>query len=148
MPFRFPLEAVLHFRQSQEHQQELRFRSLNQQVARMRHLIEQIEERIRHSQTRARAEMDKGTTAAEIRFALDGTITLRQLRQDMERERVRLQHLCDQQRKVLQQARRERETYERLREQQLQEYNRSQNRRQQRQFDDMFLLRRSYLRTT
>jgi flagellar export protein FliJ len=147
MPFRFPLEAVLHFRQSQERQQELRFRSLNQQVAGMRHLIEQADERIRHAQALARKELETGTTAAEMRFAVDGTFSLRQLRQDMERERVRLQHLCDQQRKVLQQARRERETYENLREQQRQEYDRNLNRREQRQLDDLFLLRRSYLRS-
>lgn len=147
MPFRFPLEAVLHFRQSQEHQQELRFRSLSQQAASMRHLMQQADLRIQQAQLGARKELDTGTTAAEMRFALGCETSLRQLRQDMERERARLQHLCDQQRKVLQQARRERETYERLREQQLQQYNRNQDRREQRKLDDMYLLRRTYLRT-
>ena len=43
MPFHFPLQAVLHYRQSVEHQQELRLRAANQQVVRVQHLIEQTD---------------------------------------------------------------------------------------------------------
>ena len=72
MAFHFPLQAVFHFRQSVEHQQELRLRTANQQVARARRVVEQFDERIRQVQLRQCQELGAGTTSAEMRFALTG----------------------------------------------------------------------------
>ena len=47
MAFHFPLQAVYQFRKSLEHQQELRLRAANQQVAKVHHLLEQTEAGIR-----------------------------------------------------------------------------------------------------
>jgi len=146
MPFRFPLQAVFHFRQSMEHQQELRLRTANQQVARARRVVEQFDERIRQMQFRQTHELGVGTTSAELRFALAGEAALRLQRQDAERDLVRWQNLCDRQQKIFQQARRERETFESLRNHQLRDYERAAARREQRQLDDLFLLRQSYLK--
>ena len=71
---------------------------------------------------------------------------LRLQRQDAERDLARWQNLRDQQQKIFQQARRERETFESLRDHQLHEYERDARRREQRQLDDLFLLRQSYLK--
>ncbi len=144
--FHFPLQAVFHFRQSVEHQQELRLRAANQQVAKVRHGLEQIDERIRQMQARESQELQAGTTAAELRFALGCEAALRQLRQETERELARWEKLRDQQQRIFQQARRERETFESLRDQQLRDYQRAAARREQRQLDDLFLMRQSYLR--
>jgi flagellar export protein FliJ len=146
MAFHFPLQAVFHFRQSVEHQQELRLRAANQQVAKVRHGIEQIDERLRLMQAREAQELQAGTTAAELRFALGWEASLRQLRQETERELARWEKLRDQQQRIFQQARRERETFESLRDQQLCDYQRDAARREQRQLDDLFLLRQAYLR--
>jgi flagellar export protein FliJ len=146
MAFHFPLQAVFHFRQSVEHQQELRLRTANQQVAKARHLIDHIDDRIRQIQTRQAQQLQAGTTSAELRLALTGEAWLRQQRQDAERELMRWQNLRDQQQKIFQQARRERETFESLRDRQLQQYQRDAARREQRQLDDLFLLRQAYLR--
>ena len=146
MPFHFPLQAVFHFRQSIEHQQELRLRAANQQVSKVRHLLDQIDERIRQVQTRESQELGAGTTSAELRFALSCEASLRQQRQEAQRELSRWQNLRDQQQKIFQQARRERETFESLRDHQLREYERDAARREQRQLDDLFLLRRAHLR--
>jgi flagellar export protein FliJ len=146
MAFHFPLQAVFHFRQSVEHQQELRLRTANQQVARARRVVEQFDERIRQVQLRQCQELGAGTTSAEMRFALTGEAALRLQRQDAERDLVRWQGLRDQQQKIFQQARRERETFESLRDHQLHEYERDARRREQRQLDDLFLLRQSYLK--
>ena len=59
---------------------------------------------------------------------------------------MRWQGLRDQQQKIFQLARRERETFESLRDHQLHEYERDARRREQRQLDDLFLLRQSYLK--
>jgi flagellar protein FliJ len=146
MAFHFPLQAVFHFRQSVEHQQELRLRAANQQVARVRHVLDQIDDRIRQVQIRESQELGVGTTSAELRFALGCEAALRQQRQDAERELLRWQSLRDQQQKIFQQARRERETFESLRDHQLREYQRDAARREQRLLDDFFLLRQAYLR--
>ncbi len=145
MAFRFPLEAVLHFRKSLEHQQELRLRSANQQVARARHLIEQLDHAIGQLQARQSQELGAGTTAAEMRFALERESELRQHRHNLDRELMRLETLRDQQQKIFQQARRERETFESLRDHQLHEYELASARREQRELDTMFLLRQAYI---
>ena len=146
MAFHFPLQAVFHFRQSVEHQQELRLRAANQQVARVRHVLDQIDDRIRQVQLRAAHELGTGTTSAEVRFALSSEASLRQQRVDTEHELTRWQTLRDQQQKIFQRARREREIFESLRDHQLREYQRDAARREQRQLDDVFLLRQAYLR--
>lgn len=146
MPFHFPLQTVFHFRQSLEHQQELRLRAANQQVARVRHVLDQIDERLRQVHLRQSQELSLGTTAAELRFALLNEVTLHQQHQEVERELLRWQNLRDQQQKILQLARRERETFESLRDHQLREYERNATRREQCQLDDLFLLRQAYLR--
>jgi len=146
MAFHFPLQAVFHFRQSVEHQQELRLRAANHQVSRVRHLLDQLDERIRQVQIRESQELGVGTTSAELRFALWGEASLRQQRQDAELELSRWQNLRDQQQKIFQQARRERETLERLRDNQLREHEREAARCEQRQLDELFLLRQAYLR--
>jgi len=146
MAFTFPLHAVLHLRQSLEHQQELRLRSANQQVARVRHLLEQMDLHRERLLLLQGDELTAGTTAAELRFSLlcDGEI-LRH-RRELEQQLVRLQQLRDQQREIFQQARRARETLESVRDRQLLMYQKQAARREQRNMDDLFLLRRSFLR--
>ncbi|HTW57929.1 MAG TPA: flagellar export protein FliJ [Terriglobales bacterium] len=146
MAFRFPLDAVLHFRQSVEHQQELRLRAANQQVARVRHMIEQIEVRMRQMRLQESQQLGTGTTAAELRFAASCQDALREQRQATQRELHRLQSFRDEQQRIFHRARRERETFESLRDHQRREYEREAARLDQRRLDDFFLLRQSYLR--
>lgn len=146
MPFHFPLDAVLHFRQSLEHQQELRLRAANQQVAAVRKLIDLIDERVRLSRIGLSQALVLGTASAEMGFALASRASLHRKREDLERELNRRKGLRDQQQQIFEQARRERETFATLRDRQLHAYNRNEARLEQRQLDDLFLLRRSYLR--
>jgi flagellar export protein FliJ len=146
MPFEFPLAAVLHLRQSVEHQQELRLRTANQQIARVRDLMEQLDNHLRDRQLGASRALADGTTAAELRFVLDGDASLLHHRVTLEHELLRLQNVRDEQQRIYVQARRERETFESLRDHQLAEYQRDVLRRAQRQLDDTFLLRRSYMK--
>jgi flagellar export protein FliJ len=148
MPFRFALESVLHFRQSVEHQEELRLRAANQQVGRVRHMIEQIENRIKDMHARQSQELGAGTTAAELRFALSCEKGQLQQRQALLNELKRMEHLRDEQQKVFFRLRRERQTIEGLRDHQRQEYERNAARREQRAADDAFLLRQSFLQNT
>jgi flagellar protein FliJ len=146
MPFRFPLEAVFHFRQSVEHQQELRLRAANQQVLRVRHLIEQLDRRIEEAHNAELQQLKAGTTAAEIRFAILGQAAFAHQRGELERELSHLQHLRDEQQKLFEHQRRQRETLEGLRDGQLRVYKREVARLEQRNLDDLYLLQRSHSR--
>jgi flagellar export protein FliJ len=148
MAFHFSLEVVLHLRRSLERQQELRLRAANQLVARTRRIIDQIGDCIAQAHHGQSQQLVAGTTAAELRFALQGTAALEEQRQSLQRELARLENLREQQQRILQQARRERETFESLREHERRIYVLQATRREQRQQDDLFLLRRAYLRQT
>jgi flagellar export protein FliJ len=146
MAFDFPLHAVLHLRQSIERHQELRLRAANQQVARVQHGIEELDARRQQLQTSQSTELASGVTAAELRFGLQCEAELDRQRQELDLGLTRAQQLRDQQRALFQQARRARQTLEALREQQLRSYKVEAARREQRDLDDLFLLRREYLR--
>lgn len=146
MAFHFPLQTVLHLRESLEHQQELRLRAANQQVARVRHLIEQMDARRRELHGEQTKRLSSGMTAVELQFELLCDEELLRHRQDLEQQLTRLRQLREQQREVFYRARRARETLEALRDQQLRVYQKEAARREQRGLDDLFLLRRQYLR--
>jgi flagellar export protein FliJ len=145
MSFRFPLEAVLHFRQSLEHQQELRLRTANQAVARLSHLIEQVDNGKRQLRDNQSRELRRGTTSAEICFALGSESAFAVLRLKLGSELALAQKVRDEQRLVFAQARRQRQTLESLRKVQLEKYKRGAAQQQQRALDDLFLLRRAHL---
>jgi flagellar export protein FliJ len=142
MPFHFSLQAVLHLYQSLEHQQELRLRAANQQVARVRHMIEQLDTVKQQNRARQAQELQAGTTSAELEFARTMESALMKRRGELEVELVRVQQLRDEQQRNFHIARRRRETLSSLRKTQLKNYQREAARREQRQADDTFLLRR------
>lgn len=142
MPFCFSLQALLHFRQSLEHQQELRLQAANQQVARVRRQVEQIDASIREAHIRQTQQLGTGTTMAELRFLLLCEATLDQRRRELKQELGRQEKVRDDQREIFQQARRQRETLDSLRNQQHHVYQVEAVRREQRELDDLFLLRR------
>jgi flagellar export protein FliJ len=145
MPFHFLLQTVLHYRQSMEHQQELRLRAANQQVARAQHLIDQLDLQRKELQSREMEELSSGTSAAELQFGLLREASLLRRRREFEQQLTRVQQLRDQQREIFQQARRGREMLESVRDQQLHLYKKDAARREQRSLDDLFLMRREYL---
>jgi len=143
MGFRFALQSVLHLRQSLEHQQELRLRAANQQVARVKHGLEQIDTRRRQMQSMQAQELGSGLTAAELRFELHCEEAMQRQRRELEMQLARLLQWRDQQRVLLQRARQARETLEAVRDGELQRYRQQAARREQRTLDDLFLMRKN-----
>ncbi len=146
MAFHFTLDAVLHFRQSMEHQQELRLRVANQRVARLRHKIDHLDGRRQELYSAQTKELSTGMTAAEMRFALQCEVELLRHRRELEQQLAALERVREQQREIFQLARRARETLEAVHNQQLSLYQKAVLRREQRSLDDLFLMRREYLR--
>jgi flagellar export protein FliJ len=146
MAFDFKLQSIFHYRQSLEHQQELRLRAANQQVARMRHLIAQMDAHRQELHSAQNKQMSVGTTAAELQFELLCEVELLRHRRELGQQLVRLEQLREQQREILQHARQARETLEAVREKEFVLYTKEAGRREQRNLDDLFLMRREYLR--
>ena len=146
MAFHFSLQAVLHFRQSIEHQQELRLHAANQMVARVGHLIEQTDEQRQELHSTQARKLSSGMTAVELQFELLCEGELLRRRRELELQLARLQQLREQQREIFQQARRARETLEAVRDEQLRVHEKQARRREQRSLDDLFLLQREHLR--
>jgi flagellar export protein FliJ len=146
MPFQFPLQAVLHFRQSVEHQQELRLRAANQQVARVQRLIEVADAQRQSLYANQSKELSEGVSAAELQFGLLYEKDLLRHRKELDPQLAQVQQLRDQQREIFRRARQARETLESVRDRQLEIYKKDAARREQRSLDDLFLLRREYLR--
>jgi flagellar export protein FliJ len=141
MAFRFPIQAILHFRESVEHQEELRLRLVNQQVQRLRHQIEQYDcLRLQHERS-ASSEIAQGTTAAELVAGLQIKTSLIQQQNALKSELSRLNVVCREQQKRFKEARQKREMLGRLRENLRHEYERKKQRQQQRALDDLFLSR-------
>jgi flagellar export protein FliJ len=141
MAFEFPLQSVLHFRESIERQQELRLRAANQRVARVRRVIEQLETRRQEIRSVETRQLREGTTSAELRFELQREAGLVRHRGELEKQLIGLEKARDEQREAFQQARQARRTLEALREKQLVVYRKEALRREQRNLDDLFLMR-------
>lgn len=142
MAFRFSLKSVLHFRESIEHQQELLLREANQKVAKINHQIAQVEQQRRELESAQSRDLSTGTTAAELRFEVECDAELKRQVRELQRELAAAQRACEQQRQIFQQAKRERQKLESIRDQQLHAYRRQTARREQRNLDDLFLMRR------
>jgi flagellar export protein FliJ len=144
MAFHFSLEAVLRLRQGMERQQELRLRAAHQQVARVRHGIERIDHALGEAEQLSGRALASGTTSAELLFGLQSEAALVEHREKLGAELARLAKLRDQQAEIFRHARRQRETIESLRDQQVRDHKRVALRQEQRRVDDLFLLRRNY----
>lgn len=141
MGFHFSLDAVLHLRKSVEHQQELKLRAANQSVARARHAIEQFDASRQQLLAVQSRRLTDGTTAAEMRFELQCEAQLLRHRREAEQQLAKLEQAQAQQREALHQARKARETLEAVRDRQWSLYQKEALRRQQRNLDDLFLMR-------
>jgi flagellar export protein FliJ len=146
MAFRFALEVLLRVRQGLERQQELRLQEANLRVAMLLRQIEDVHSEAGNIEARRRPQLESGITAAELQFDVLCRSVLTERQHSLEKQLVgaeAFRRSCSQD---FQQARRQREVMDTLRLHQLQDYQQQQARKDQRRLDDLFLLRRAYLR--
>lgn len=144
MPFRFPLQSVLHLHQSLEHQHEMRLHAANQQVLKVLHWIAQLDHSIQDLRQETSREIESGTRSAAMIFAFEIESKLHAQHRELERELSRVTQIRDHERQAFEQASRERHKLEILRDRDAHQYRIQQNRREQRTLDESFLLNQSF----
>jgi len=145
MAFHFSLETLLRFRRSVERQRELSLLQAVQQVVSSMKEIEVVDHSISVIQKNEHQNIGAVVRAAQLHFDGMRSSVLRERRRELEKVLMQRESLRAQCQKEFQAAHRNREAVEVLRGEQLNRYEREKTRRDQKQMDDLFLLRREYL---
>jgi flagellar biosynthesis chaperone FliJ len=145
MASRSGLETLQKLRLSEERQQELLLRELNQQVRSLQQKISEVEVQLREHMNQEREKLARTLRALELHFdelcrssmvaygrALEAKLAAEVIQRDLQMQR-------------LLQAQRSREMVETLLRHQREADHREQLRREQQSVDEMFLLRAAYL---
>ncbi len=142
MAFRFALAPLLRLRQGIERQRILQLQEENLRFAQAQETLLQLDRSFAASAQSDSAELSRGSTGAELKFASVLRENLTRFRQELvtdlhKRELLRQKALAE-----YQTAYRDREILETLRSQQRSAYSQEQSRRQQQDLDATFLLQR------
>ena len=146
MPFRFALQTLLRFRESLEHQHELRLQEANLQVSGVERQIEALDRSQDGLSAYETHELEGGISAAQLHFHTHLRYVLKLRRDALQLELVRRRELQKLRQNELQAARAQHQAVATLRENQLRSYRLEERGRQQRSLDELFLLRREYFR--
>jgi flagellar export protein FliJ len=142
MSFHFPLAAVLRYRESIEQREYYALERTQQEIVRVEARIEEVEEDCSKATQDRAAELAHGIRAAHVQSAYEYQTALEQQRDALLALLQELKTKWRQQLSSYDVARRSRETLDKLREKQLDAYNREQAKREQAVMDDIFLSRR------
>jgi len=146
MAFHFPLDTLLRYRRSLEHQEKLRFQEALRQVAAVQSQIGTADQQLRALAETQSGQLSAGLTSAELHFHALCRNVLQRRREELQRELAEKQRLCELGRRHFLEAQRQREIVETLRRRQFQLYRQKETRVEQARLDEMFLLRRELLR--
>jgi flagellar export protein FliJ len=144
MAFRFSLNLVLRVRHGLERRQELLLAAANHQVSWLRQTRQEIQKRLALAASERVEKLNVGVSAAELHFEAGCRSALESYRQLIHKQLLEAEATRDACVERLRQLRRERETLEVLRQNELHAYRKQENRRAQRELDDILLLRRAY----
>lgn len=143
MSFHFSLQPILKLRKSYERLERLRLLGILAMIVRVREESAALEKESADARSRLRQTLGTGLAGVEIHLE----IACERLRADRRRAlETRLADLAQKhakQRLIYLNARRKREILENLRDRKWDEYRREQNRREQRELDELHLLHRA-----
>lgn len=142
MPFSFPLQPLLRYRRSLEHQRELALQAAHYELARTQQELERLQQFWLRSRRQLLDQARSGSTGAEMQFAAGWEQRLRDYSVMLAQQIERQQAARDLRMAEFQHARREREVLESLRDQQWRDYQEQERRREQALLDEAHLLRR------
>jgi flagellar export protein FliJ len=146
MAFQFSLEPVLRLRKSLERQQELLLREANRQMTALQLRIDNLNAQLSQHATLEALHLASTLSAAELQFMQLCRSVLLGQRGSLEKRLATAQAILDSRMISFRQAHQQREVLETLRQTQTQVYRQNEARQNQRQLDDLLLMRRAYLR--
>lgn len=141
MPFRFKLDAVLHFREGVERTEEAALHRIVQEIADVERQLQEKDLRQLHLREQREHDLVQKLPAVHLMEIVEQEEMLNKTVDDL---RLRLQQLHTQrieQLAVYQAAHQDRQVLSELREQQQRAYILDQNRQEQKMLDDIFLAR-------
>jgi len=142
MSFRFPLQAVLKYRENIERREYLALGRIHQQVAELEIQVRQAEELCAEATRKREAQTQRGMASVHLQEAYQHEQAL-EMRRDHLRSRLQqLRIKLEECRKAYELARQKHEIVDELRTQRFDAYRREQAKQQQLRIDDLFLSRR------
>jgi len=142
MAFRFSLETVLRLRETLEHTESLILERRYSELARAQGMLWEAEQNIIYSRETKNEELARGMTAIQLQLAIEEESRLQQQRDTLLRKLQEAQNLLREQLAAYRKARQKRDVLEELRKRNFESYRREQEKREQRERDETFLLRR------
>jgi len=139
MAFRFTLDSVLRLRCSMEHQQELLLQTANNKVADIHRKINSLDRIAGHLRERREREMSATVAASQLQFEQICDSVLAEYRRQLESDLFQARENCARQAEAFRNAHRDREILDTLRQNQFRDYMQNQDRRLQRELDDLLL---------
>jgi flagellar export protein FliJ len=141
MKFQFSLQPVLCLHASYERMEQLRLLTISAAIVRLRQEISAIDQQIAISRRNSQATLASGVVAAELHFALLAAATRLERKRGLQRQLADLEKKHQTQRSLYYAARQRHQTLQNLRDQRLHEFRIEAAREEQRQLDELFLLR-------
>ena len=146
MSFQFSLETVLRFRKSLEAREEALLLAANQLVVDAQRKIATLAQELSQRQQNVRRNLQDGLCGAELVFEQSCELRLEERLAILNQQLLQLEAARQAQMNKYQHARRQRLLLDQLREKAHQAYLREEERLAQRRLDDLFLLRREFLK--
>lgn len=143
MAFHFTLQSLLRIRVSYERLERLRLLTLTALANRLRQEIAAVCAESEEARRDLQGRMAAGTSGGELQFAVANDRTRAARKQALEESLSRVKSRHEKQWRVFEAARRKRQILENLRARRWEEYRREQSRCEQKQVDELYLLRRS-----
>jgi flagellar export protein FliJ len=144
MAFHFSLKALLRLRESVERAELMRLQTIAAQAVQLRLEIESIDSEIRTRRQELFDHTATGISGAELHLAALSEAARQQRRTQTLTKLHEVEQLRKKQQLRYTHAHQQREILSNLRERQLAVYVREQNRREQQQVDELFLIRRAH----
>jgi flagellar FliJ protein len=140
MPFRFPLQAVLCWRESYERRERQRLEAITRELVKAREQLERAERERANAANQLQIELQRGMNAAEMQFELAGDRVRARRIAAWNDQVAKLEDLRRRQLEVFNKAQQQRKIMENLRDRLFAAYKLDRARRAQQQLDDRFLL--------
>jgi flagellar export protein FliJ len=142
MPFRFSLAAVLRVRENLEHTESLVLEKRYVELAKAQGMLWEAEQNIHHARQAREEQLSCGVTAIELQLKMEEESYWKQRSVELSQQLLQAQARLHEQIVIYRKARQSRDILEELRKQKFESYRRAQDKAEQRDRDEAFLLRR------